>query len=53
MIDFIVSVEEHKEVYDSRQAWKIRYLLFAILFLCFACKWQGLIRGKRWTNLVR
>ncbi len=27
MIDFLLSMEEHKEEYDSRQAWKIRYPL--------------------------
>lgn len=46
MIDFIVSVEEHKEEYDSRQAWKIRYLLSTILFLCFACKLAGIETWK-------
>ena len=35
MIDFIVSVEEHKEEYDSRQAWKIRYLLPPIYYSLF------------------
>ncbi len=46
MIDFIVSVEEHKEEYDSRQAWKIRYPTFYFLFLFV--KWQALKHGKRW-----
>ncbi|CYW31841.1 IS1548 transposase [Streptococcus suis] len=30
MIDFLLSIEEHKEEYDSRQAWKIRYPLSTI-----------------------
>lgn len=35
MIDFLLTIEEHKEEYDRRQAWKICYLLSTIPFLVF------------------
>ncbi len=35
MIDFLLSIEEHKEEYDSRQAWKIRYPLSTIVMVRF------------------
>ncbi|HEM6031617.1 ISAs1 family transposase [Streptococcus suis] len=48
MIDFLLSIEEHKEDYDSRQAWKIRYPLSTILFLVFVCQLAG---GETWKEM--
>ena len=48
MIDFLLSIEEHKKSTIAVKHGKsaTSYLLSTILFLCFACKWQGLRRGK-------
>lgn len=38
MIDFIVSIDDCSDKFDSRQPWKIRYSLSTILFLVFVCQ---------------
>ncbi|AER21636.1 IS1548 transposase [Streptococcus suis ST1] len=52
MIDFLLSIEEHKEEYDSRQAWKIRYPLSTILFLVFACQLAGVETWKEMEDFI-
>ncbi|HEM4670818.1 TPA: transposase family protein, partial [Streptococcus suis] len=52
MIDFLLSIEEHKEEYDSRQAWKIRYPLSTILFLVFACQLAGIETWKEMEDFI-
>lgn len=41
-MDILLSIEEYKEVYDSRQAWKIRNPRSTILFLVFSCQLAGI-----------
>ena len=52
MIDFLLSIEEHKEEYDSRQAWKIRYPLSTILFLVFSCQLAGIETWKEMEDFI-
>ncbi|HEM5596933.1 TPA: ISAs1 family transposase [Streptococcus suis] len=52
MIDFLLSIEEHKEEYDSRQAWKIRYPLSTILFLVFTCQLAGIETWKEMEDFI-
>lgn len=49
---FFYSIEEHKEEYDSRQAWKIRYPLSTIHFLVFACQLSGIERWKEMEDFI-
>ncbi|MCQ8264258.1 transposase family protein, partial [Streptococcus suis] len=48
MIDFLLSIEEHKEEYDSRQAWKIS----TILFLVFVCQLAGIETWKEMEDFI-
>lgn len=51
MIDFHLSLEEHKEEYDSCQAWKVRYPLL-YLFLVFACQLAGIVTWKVMEDFI-
>lgn len=52
MIDILLSIEELKEEYDSRQAWKIRYPLSTILFLVFVCQMAGTETWKEMEDFI-
>ncbi|HEM5073526.1 TPA: transposase family protein, partial [Streptococcus suis] len=52
MIDFLLSIEERKEEYDSGQAWKIWYPLSTILFLVFACQLAGIETWKEMEDFI-